>query len=113
MRENKAALRLAVAIHEQLVCRDQSNLACELADASWQQCQSLVRQMHRAQQRGWNLAAARCQRDLRAMIDMLHSEIGGIAQRLESSDRDSKPTASIQDIYHDLLALHDEFNEVS
>ena len=85
MRENKAALRLAVAIHEQLVCRDQVADISDLPEVSWQQCQTLARHMHRAQQRGWTLAAARCERDLQARLNILHGELTGIAQQLDST----------------------------
>jgi hypothetical protein len=87
MRPNKPAMRLAVAIHKQLVCRDSTNAVCELPEASWQQCQVLSRRVQRAQQRGWRLAARRCERDFRAVIDRLHGDLAVIAQRLDSSDR--------------------------
>ena len=67
----------------------------------------------RAQQRGWRLAARRFGRDLRAVLDRLHADLAVIAQALDDNDRSHRPTATIQDIYHDVLALHDEFEKVS
>jgi hypothetical protein len=112
MRPNKPTMRLAVAIHKQLVCRDSTSV-CELPEASWQQCQVLSRRVQRAQQRGWRLAARRCERDFRAVIDRLYGDFAVIAQDLDDNDRSRRPTATIQDIYHDVLALHDEFEKVS
>lgn len=112
-RENKPAMRLAVAIHQQLVRRNTTSPACDLPEASWQQCQTLSRRVQRAQQHGWHLAARHCERDLRAVIDRLHGELVDIAQCLDSNAHGSQPIATIQDIYHDVLALHDEFDGVS
>ena len=113
MRRNKPALRLAIAIHDQLTSRAPSNLSYQFPEATWQQCQTLARRRQRAQQRGWRLAVRRCERDLRAMTNTLYGELGSIAQQLEFSTQTAEPTATVQDVYQDLLALHDEFDEVS
>jgi hypothetical protein len=78
MRPNKPAMRLAVAIHKQLVCHDSTSVVCDLPEASWQQCQVLSRRVQRAQQRGWRLAARRCERDFRAVIGFLEVQCHGL-----------------------------------
>ncbi len=111
--ENKPAMRLAVAIHKQPGCRNRTNFVYEMPEETWQQCLVLRRRTYRAQQRGLHLAAGRCEHDLRAMIGCLHGKLDGITQQLDTYLADNRPIATIQDIYYDLLALHDEFEKVS
>lgn len=111
--ENKPAMRLAVAIHKQLDYRNTASAACDLPEASWQQCQTLSRRVQRAQQRGWNLAARQCVRELRSVIGHLQGEFGSLAQQLDTRLGNDQPIATIQDIYRDVLALRDEFDGVS
>jgi hypothetical protein len=113
MVENKTYLRLAVAIHERLVCREQSNGHCYLPEATWERCQTFARRVNRAQRRGWRLAAARCERDLRATIDRLQGELAGIAQGLANRNFNNGRYATIEDLYRDMVALHEEFVDVS
>ena len=113
MRKNKAVIRLAIAIHEHFTCREQDNVVCDMPEATWQRCDCLAHRLRLAQRRGWSLAAARCERDLRATIDTLHGELVGIAGKLDSNNRNSVSIVTVQDIYRDLLGLHDEFDEVS
>ena len=71
----KLLMRLAIAIHEQLITGQSMRRDVELPAATWQQCEALLRQMHRAKQRGWQLAAGRLQHDLQEMLRRLNGEL--------------------------------------
>ena len=55
-RIDKPLLRLAVALHARLARRPVARLI-ELPVQSWQRCAEIVRQIRRAELRGWQLAA--------------------------------------------------------
>ena len=112
MPNERLLMRLAIAIHEQLKTGQSKRANVELPAATWQQCEVLLRQMHRAQQRGWQLAAGRLQRDLQEMLRRLHGELIAIDRMLEPLRTDSR-CLSVRDIHADLAALHEEFDEVS
>ncbi len=113
MTQNERLLgRTAVAIHEQLLPRTSPGEYIELPIAAWQQCQVLHRKMRRSTQRGWQLAAERLQRDLRLAVGRLRDNLTELDRRLGPSNEESG-RASINDIYADLVALHEEFEDVS
>ncbi len=105
-------LRLAAAIHESLSSGQSTTAHVELPTTSWQQSEHLLRRMRRAQQRGWQLAVQRLQCDLREMPRRLHGELIAIDHLLEPQSNEVH-RASIGDIHADLVALHEEFDEVS
>ena len=110
--KEKQLLRLAIAIREQLSTRPSTTARVELPTAIWQHSENLLRRMRRARQHGWQLAAQRLQRDLRETLHRLRSELTLIDRMLEPS-RNESHSASAGDIYADLAALHEEFDEVS
>ena len=111
-RTEKTLMRLAVAVHGQLTSEQSTNVQVELPTKVWQQSEVLLRRMRRAHRHGWQLAAQRLQRDLQEALRRLHGELVAIDRMLEPPP--SKPrSASIGDVYDDLVALHDEFDEVS
>ncbi|MFV1967331.1 MAG: hypothetical protein ACC628_18025 [Pirellulaceae bacterium] len=111
-RTEKTLMRLAVAVHGQLKSEQSTSVQIDLPTTTWQQSQVLVRRMRRAHQHGWQLAAQRLQRDLKEMFRRLHGELVAIDRMLEPPPSEPR-SASIGDIYHDLVALHEEFDEVS
>jgi hypothetical protein len=111
-RNERRLMRLAVAIHEPLISGQTTSAHVELPTASWQQGEHLLRRMRRAQQRGWRLAVQRLQRDLREVLCRLHGELSAIDRLLEPQGDESRQ-ATIGDIHADLVALHEEFDEVS
>ena len=112
MPNERLLMRLAIAIHEQLITGQSKRADVELPTATWQQCEVLLRQMHLAQQYGWQLAAGRLQRDLQEMLRRLHGELIGI-DRMLMPIRNDLGCLSVRDIHADLLALHEEFDGVS
>ena len=111
-RKEKLLMRLAVAIHEQLKAEQSKSVNVELPATTWQQSEILFRRMRRAHQHGWQLAAQRLQRDLRDMLRRLHGEVIAIDRMLEPQ-HDERRATSIGDIHADVVALREEFDEVS
>ncbi len=111
-RHERLLMRLAIAIREQSSMEQCSRVNVELPTTIWHQFGSLLRQLNQAQQRGWQLAARRVQRDLRATFRKLQDGLIAIGSILEPSPTESR-LASTRDIYADLVSLHQEFDEVS
>jgi hypothetical protein len=107
----KPLLRLARAISAQLASFGSSNRLVELPTCTWDRCAQLVRQIRRAELRGWHLAAEELRRDLDYTISTLHSELTSIASQA-SRIPTTKALATFGDVYRDLLALEEEFDEV-
>ena len=105
---NKQFVRLAVAIHAQLLSRRGREPLIELPIESWQRCSDLVRQIRRAQLRGWHLAANELLRDLRYTIPSIEHELTALLQKLPRP-METDRIATTGDIYQDLVALKEEF----
>jgi len=111
-RQHRLLTRMAIAIHEQLHLKAASAKYVALPEATWQQCDTLNRKLQKAHQRGWLLAAKRMELDLRSAVERLRVEIVELDRQVQSpSSEDHK--ASVSDIYADLTALHEEFEDVS
>ena len=104
--------RLAIAIRAAAASDVARPFSAELPRGTWQRCEDLARQVSRARQRGWNLAAAAREGDLRYALARIHAE-------LEELDRQLAPAtgytriASATDIHRDLSVLGDEFRDWS
>jgi hypothetical protein len=108
---NKPLLRLAVAVHTDFVAR-RANGPLDLPIATWNRCSELVRQIRRAQLRGWHLATSELLSDLRHTIPSVQHELATVVQSLSRSAALERFVAAT-DIYHDLVALGDEFEDLS
>ena len=109
-RNERLLTRLAAAIYEQP--KTEHSTGVDLPTATWQQSEVLLQRLRRARQRGWQLAAQRLQRDLREVLHRLRGELIAIDRLLEPQ-RDELHRSSIGDIHADLVALHEEFDDVS
>lgn len=105
-------LRLAIAIDAQGKTEHGKAARAELPTASWLQCERTLRLMHRAHRRGWHLAAQWLARDLRGSLLRLPGDLTALAGELEPHECETCLT-SARDIYADLLALRQEFDEVA
>ena len=112
MRKQKPLIRLAIAIHDQLTPNRCAAGNTELPRAAWLQCDNLLRKMGVARQMGWYLAVEQLQRDLRGALQRLQGALSDVHRQLESATTESR-RADARDIYADLIALHDEFDELS
>jgi hypothetical protein len=106
-------LRLAVAIRSELATRIGSRRSIELPLWSWERCVELVHQIRRAEMRGWHLAANELRRDLAYTIPPLQSELTALASQLpRSSTTEAITLSAIGDIYQDLAAIENEFDDL-
>ena len=110
--DDKRLLRLAIAIHEQLLLKQGSPTSLEIPTETWRQSEVLLGRLKQAQRRGWRLAAERLRRDLRTTLERLGGDLTGLSVLLEQPSASARQ-ASIRDIYADLLALREEFEDIS
>ena len=110
--QQRLLMRMAIAIHERLHSKTTHDKCVALPTAAWQQCETLNRKLQKATQHGWNLAANRLNHDLRLAVERLRSEIAELDHKLRPSGGEDR-NASVADIYADLIALHDEFEDVA
>ena len=108
----KQLLKLAITIHDLLAKRNFKPNEVNLPAATWRACENLLRKMRRARRRGWRLAAERVQRDLDEAVRRMQGELIRASQGIQSRHGELHQ-ASLGDIYSDLLALHNEFEDVS
>jgi hypothetical protein len=108
---NKPLLRLAVAIRAELARHRLRNQAIQMPASSWDGCVKLVRQIHRAELRGWHLAAETLRRDLGYTIPTLQAELAAIVTHLPRATGPTPPMAKLSDVLEDLLALQLDFEE--
>jgi hypothetical protein len=67
--------------------------------------------IRRAEARGWHLAAAELRHDLAYTLRTLQGELSAIASQLSAATH-GKSTTRLGELYHDLLALEDYFDEM-
>jgi hypothetical protein len=109
---DKAHWRLAAAFHSEFTARRQNEALVDLPLGSWECCIRLACQIRRAQLRGWNLARAALLTELRRTLSSLHNELTTIFQRLPNSIG-VQHGPSERDVYQDMVALEDEFEELN
>ncbi len=108
----KPIVKLAVAIHTELGNYQRRDELVELPMRSWQRCAELVRQIRRAQLRSWRLAAKTLLNDLRCTIPSLLLEVTAMQEKLPTTVATNR-LATANDIYQDLVALDNEFDELN
>jgi hypothetical protein len=109
---DKSALRAAVLIHEHVAVPYPPRRPIHLSDYHWNEAQRLVRQIELAYRRGWRRAVESLNTDLTQMLTNFQRELGWAITGLR--DRKTPPRiATVADMYHDILALHDEFDHVA
>ncbi|REK46893.1 MAG: hypothetical protein DWQ46_05195 [Planctomycetota bacterium] len=111
-RNDKRLLRMAAAIRERAMSGIQKTAAVYLPVAIWQQLVDLHHQLERARERDWQMAEMQLQRDFSAVMQSLRADLEASERALQRS-RPDKPFASVDELYQDLKALHEEFDELS
>ncbi|REJ88275.1 MAG: hypothetical protein DWQ35_20050 [Planctomycetota bacterium] len=111
-RKDKRLSRLALAIYSQQQAARRPPPLVELPTTTWQICQRLTRRIELARGRGWQLAERRSRRELRLMLQDLRDHLNAVEGQVAPS-RCETSAASVGEIHADLLALQDEFEEVS
>jgi hypothetical protein len=113
-REKKRLLKTAVAIYARLG-KESCPWLPWLPDTAWEKAQHFQRQIARAEGRGWHLAAERLRRGFLHQARCIETSLQSWKMQVESVETDAanSPKISVRDIYHDLAALYDEFDDVS
>jgi len=105
----RMAIRAAMLIHEHVAGHAGRADTIELPEYSWQQLQRLRRQLVRAHQRGWHLAAKTLFRNLADALQRAEYELEGAVRRIETY-RKPRQVSSPAEIYRDILDLEQEFD---
>jgi hypothetical protein len=111
-RNNVTLARAAIAIRAALASEPARSFPDELPRNAWQRCENLLRQIHCARQRGWCLAAADREDDLRYGLARVRAELADLDQQLLTLVAPHS-LASATEIYRDLAVLEDEFSDWS
>jgi hypothetical protein len=109
--DNESLVRLAVAIRDELNVRSHQRRLVELPVSAWEACLRITRQIRRAELRGWHLAAGELTTDLRYSLAAFESQVADILRELPSSTLTEK-SLTTREIYEDLVALSEEFEEI-
>jgi hypothetical protein len=104
--------RLAIAIRAAAASDVPRPCSAELPRSAWQRCEELARQVCRARELGWCLAAAACEGDLRYALARVHAELEELDRQLAPATGFAR-VASATDVHRDLSALGDEFGDWS
>lgn len=112
IRNNPTAWKAAIAIHAHFQSKATVAALSDLPEHTWKRSGDLLRRLRLAQQHRWHLAATRLRRDLNRSLDILSAEVSAMARPLQPEPPQTR-AASLGDIYADLLALEEEFDEVS
>ncbi len=100
-------LRTAESMHSLLT--QQETPASVLPEERWNELQKLIRQIHRCRVHGFQRARKLLEGDFKAELAALATVLDSQLAQLR---RPSPKCASVRDIYEDLRALNDEFEEV-
>src|SRR5258708_4048957 len=106
---NTTLARMAIAIRAALASEPPRSFSDALPYPAWQRREELVLHIPRARQRGWCLAAAVREDDLRYALARVRAELADLDHQLSTAPAAHK-LASANDIPRDLAALDGEFS---
>jgi hypothetical protein len=104
-------LRAAARIHQGLLRRAR-NPQWSLPKDDWDEMIRIARQVDLANRRGWHRAAASRTPELAYMAESCQRQLAELISRLRSRAT-TEPLVTAADIFRDLLALQQEFEEAS
>ena len=108
---SRRLLRAAGLIHEQLVIRDRSGPAIWLPEDNWREATRLLKLIKLARQHGWSRAVVNLTRSLRRELEdtcqHLTAQLDSLRKTLAG-----RASATTSEIYRDLQALGEEFEDV-
>jgi hypothetical protein len=108
---NKTALRAAVLLHERVAGSKGQPQLISLPDYSWNHVRQLRRQIALACQRGWHGAVKRLSEELVYVMQNCRRDLDSALYALQDS-LPERPLSSASNVYRDILALEDEFEQV-
>jgi len=109
---NQTLMKVALAVHEQVTEQSVQPPALQLPLESWAACEDTIRRIRRARENGWNLAARRLQRHLQDQLWRLRSDVSSVFAILDPP-RSNNRSITAADVHADLVALYEEFDDVS
>jgi len=109
---NRTLLRQAVAICEQYRPDDAIATIGQLPKATWKAASTIISRLRRARWLGWHRAARRLQVDLRATLLRLQSHLGALERQIPSPHVRPQRLA-VRELFEDLRALYEEFEDVT
>jgi len=112
MQNQKILFRAAQAIRSQLESTRTKSTPFELPEADWNRCQSVIRLIRRAQLQGWHNAVQALRRGLDYPLRACGERLLEVTRQVSAIAR-PPGVASVRDIFGDLEALADEFENVS
>jgi hypothetical protein len=107
----KTLLRIAERISSRLQRLRAVPITFELPNSDWVQCQSLMRQIDLCTNRTWTHAAAVLEDHLERSLECCSDRLREISRQVSASGR-LLPPQTVREIFRDLLALSDEFEDV-
>src|SRR5262249_34119131 len=108
----KMLLRTAERISSHLQRLSAAPIQVELPDADWAQCRSLIRQIDLCANRNWAHAADLLKDRLEPALERCSDRLREIAREVSGVER-LAPLQSVREIFKDLVALSDEFEDVT
>jgi len=109
---NRPLLRIAMEIQEHLhIATPAESRAVEMPGSLVLQCDELVHNLKRATQEGFFNAAHRLRRDLLSATGQLRDKLVEMDRQIADTQQGHSGT-SVHEIYADLIALHQEFEDV-
>lgn len=110
--QQRTALRASLLIHQHRATCLAPGDAIYLPQHSWQNIVRLKRQIERAASRGWRSAAQSLARDLADSLRYMSRELENAARTIETHLQPVN-LSTPSEIFRDLLAIHQEFDEVT
>jgi hypothetical protein len=107
--EEKTAFEAAGRIRDRLRDLARERLAIRLPIDYWQEITKLARQIEIARARGWLSAARSLRTDLARAVDYCRDRLAGLFVEL---DKDPTPIPTLSTLYHEILGLYEEFEDV-
>ena len=105
----KLAFQAAQKVRDRLGKVSQQNLAVHLPSDYWRDITRLTRRIELATSRGWLAAAQLLRTDLARLVDFCRDRLSGVCEELE---KEPPKLPSLASLYHEILALYEEFEEV-
>lgn len=111
MTPNKPLIRLASRIHQELLRATKEPLLPMLPESSWQDAQRWLGYLRMAQERGWTGAVKAARDELLFALKSLVSQSETALELLQAKPASSS-VVPMRDIYEELVALEQEFDEL-
>jgi hypothetical protein len=105
-------IRAAERIRDHLLPTQIGSADIFLPEHEWNQCEAILRRIRLAHSRGWRAAAASVTEELSIRVAQCAESLKEIFERL-TSNRPSFVVPAVRDIFADLVALVEEFDDVS